>query len=162
MRFVVRALVWLAFSAGLLLAGFSVLSGALLAQALLVRGGSPENVQYEALGALYSLVVTQALWPVLLLAFASWLVVARVAPRLERSRAGLALGLFVCGALWFPLIARLVFTMWTPRHARDYAFTVLLIAGGAALALWLPRVVSPALAPGCFTATPKRGIVQER
>ncbi len=162
MRFVGRALVWLAFSAGLLLAGFSALGGALLAQALIVRGGSLAAVRLDALGEVFSAVVTQALLPAVLLAFASWLVVARLAPRLEGSRAGLALGLFGCAAAWFPGIAHYSFTVWSPRHAGDYAVTLLLVAGGAALALWLPRLLSPVLGPGCFTATPKRGIVQAR
>jgi hypothetical protein len=162
MRFALRALVWLAFSAGLLLAGFAVLSGALLAQALLVRGGVPGPVQREALGTVFSGLVTQALLPVLVLAFATWLPLARLAPRLERSRGPLLLGLFACAAAWFPLVGHYSFAMWTPRHAGDYAATLALIAGGAALALWLPRILSAALAPGCFTKTPERGIVPER
>lgn len=158
----IRALVWLGFSAGLLIGGFSLLSGGLLGQAIFARGEAPGEVQLEALAVVFSALVTQALLPTLGLAFASWFALARLAPALERSRTSLALGLFVCTALWFPLVGHYSFAIWTPRNARDYAFTLLLVAGGAALALWLPRAVSPVLAPGCFTSARRRGIVGTR
>ena len=154
-----RAGVWLAVSTGLLLAGFAVFAAAVLAPSVIARGELPGDIQQQALGAVYSALVTQALLPQLLLTGVTWLAVARVIPALDRSRLALASALFAVAALWFPLVGHYSFTAWSPTGPRDYAFTLLLVAGGAALALFLPRVVSPALRPGSFTAGPKRSIV---
>lgn len=154
-----RALVWLAASAGLLLAGFAAFAGALLAPSVIAGPELPGEVQRDALGALYSALAAQALLPELALVLVTWLVVARLAPALDRSRLTLALALPAIGALWFPAVGHYCFAMWSPTGPRDYVLTLLLVAGGASLALLIPRFVSAALAPGCFAATPKRGIV---
>jgi len=159
MRVWLRALVWLVVAAGLLLAGFAVFGAAVLAPGVIQRGELPGPVQREALATVYSVLPMQALVPELALVFASWLVVARLAPALDRSRGTLALGLFAVGALWFPTVGHFSFKVWTPTKPADYVNTLLLVAGGAAGALWLARVVSPVLAPGCFTPRAKRGIV---
>jgi hypothetical protein len=160
---VLRALVWLTVSAGLLLAGFAALAVSLVAVSVIERGGElPGLLQRQALGVVFSAIATQALLPELALTFASWLVVARVAPRLERSGRALAVALPVVGALWFPLVGQYLFTIWSPTQPRDYVATLGLVAGGASLALLLPRRLSSALAPGCFTAPPRRGMVEVR
>jgi len=157
-----RALVWLAASAGLLLAGFAVFGVALLAPSVIARGELPGDVQREALGAVFSGIATQALLPELALTAATWLVVARVAPRLERSGRALAVALPAVAALWFPIVGRYLFEMWRPAGPGTYAATLALVAGGASLALLLPRALSVALAPGCFAAPLRRGIVEAR
>jgi hypothetical protein len=154
-----RALVWLGVSTGLLLAGYSALAGLLLLQALISRGEMPGDVQMTALGIVFSAVASESLLPELALTWVTWLALARLVPALERRKSLLALGLFGVGAAWFPVVGHWCFAMWTPTSPSDYAFTLLLVAGGAALALLLPRLVSPALSPGCFTPGPKRGIV---
>ncbi|HKC49146.1 MAG TPA: hypothetical protein VKF60_00015 [Myxococcota bacterium] len=162
MRSLLRALVWLGASAGLLLVGFALFGTAVLAPSVIARGELPGRIQREALGAVYSALALQALLPELVLTLATWLVVARLAPALDHSRRALALALAAVGALWFPAVGHYLFTAWSPTGPGAYLITLLLVAGGAALALWVPRLASPALAPGCFTATPKRGIVDAR
>ncbi len=157
-----RALVWLGVSAGLLLVGFALSAVVLLAPSVIARGELPGQVEREALGAVYTALTLQALLPELALTLATWLVVARLAPRFDRSRRALALGLVAVGALWFPAVGHYSFTAWSPTGPRDYVLTQLLVAGGASLALWVPRLVSSVLAPGCFTAAPKRSIVDAR
>jgi hypothetical protein len=154
-----RAGVWLAVSTGVLLAGFAAFATAALVPSVIARGELPGDLQQQALGAVYSALVTQALLPELLLTGVTWLGVARVIPALDRSRLALAIALFAVGALWFPAVGHYSFTAWSPTRPSDYAFTLLLVAGGVALALFLPRLASPALAPGSFTPGPKRGIV---
>jgi hypothetical protein len=142
-----------------LLAGFALFATALLAPSVISRGELPGPVQRESLAAVYSALALQALLPEIALTLATWLGVARLAPAFDRSRRALPLGLLAVGALWFPVVGHYFFEAWSPTGPRDYAFTLLLVAGGAALALWVPRALSPALAPGCFTPTAKRGIV---
>jgi len=86
MRFLARALFWLAASAGLLLAGFALLAALLLIPSIASRGELPGDVQRQALGLVYSTIATQALLPELVLAFASWLVLARIVRSPLRSR----------------------------------------------------------------------------
>ena len=160
LRWLLRAVVWLSVSLGLLLAGFALFATVILIPSLIQRGELPGEVQREALGAVYSALVTQALLPQLALTGVTWLALARLVPAFDRSRAALAVTLGAIAALWFPAVGRYWFTIWSPTSARDYAFTLLLVAGGAALALWLPRVVSPALAAGCFTTGAARSIVE--
>lgn len=157
-----RALVWLAVSAGLLLAGFAVFGTALLAPTVIARGELPGDVQREALAAVFSGIATQALLPELALTGVTWLVVARIAPRFERSGLELAVALPAVAALWFPIVGRYLFVIWSPAGPGSYAATLALVAGGASLALLLPRALSAALAPGCFAAPPRRGIVEAR
>lgn len=154
-----RAVVWLALSTGLLLVGFAAFALVILAPSVIARGELPGDIQQQALGAVYSALVTQALLPQLLLTGVTWLAVARVIPALDRSRLVLAGALFAVAALWFPAVGHYWFTAWSPTGPRDYVLTLLLVAGGAALALFVPRIASPALAPGKFTAGSKRSIV---
>ena len=158
-RWTLRALLWLAASAGLLLAGFALLGGVLVAASLIQRGTFPDQVGRDALGLVYQTIAVQALLPELGFAFASWLPIAYLWPAPERSRLGLALGLAAVAALWFPFVGERFFTVWQSTGPGTYAATWGLVAGGAAAALWLARVGLPALAPGCFAAGPSRDIV---
>jgi hypothetical protein len=158
-RWSLRALLWLAASAGLLLVGFALLGGALVALSLIQRGTLPDPVGRDALGLVYQTIAVQALLPDLGFAFASWLAIAYFLPALERSRLGLALGLGAVAALWFPLVGERFFTVWQSTGPGTYAATLGLVAGGAAAALWLARVALPALSPGCFAAGASRDIV---
>jgi hypothetical protein len=160
MRFLARALFWLAASAGLLLAGFALLAALLLIPSIASRGELPGDVQRQALGLVYSTIATQALLPELVLAFASWLVLARIVPALELSGRALAIALPLLAAAWFPLVGHYSFGIWSPSSPRDYAMTLLLVAGGAALALLVPRALSAALAPGCFAPQGNHGMVR--
>jgi hypothetical protein len=161
MRGSLRALVWLGFACGLLLAGFAVFWAAVLAPVAIVRRELPGPVLREVLAGLYSLLLLQALLPELLLTFATWLVVARVAPAFDRSRGALALGLLAVGALWFPMVGHYWFRDWSPTVPSDYVFALLFVTGAPVAALWIPRVASPVLAPGCFEAGARRGRVDE-
>jgi len=160
MRYLWRALIWLAASAGLLLAGFAVFAALILVPSVISRGGElPGPVQRDALGLVYSAIATQALLPELLLAFASWLALARIVPALELSGRALAIALPLVAAAWFPLVGRYLFHIWAPGGLRDYAQTLLLVAGGASLALLVPRALSDALGPGSFAPQADHGIV---
>ncbi|MFI5315558.1 MAG: hypothetical protein ACHQ6T_07645 [Myxococcota bacterium] len=159
---VLRALVWLAVSSGILLAGFALLAAALLVPSVLAHGALPGPLQRDALGLVYSSIARQALLPELALTLVTWLALARIAPALERSWRFLALALPAVALLWFPFVGSHLFAIWSPGGARDYAATMVAVSGGAALALLLPRWLSSALAPGCFAAPPKRGIVAPR
>lgn len=158
-RNTIRALLWLAAAAGLLLAGFAVFGSALLGVSLLQRGTFPDPVGRQALGLVYQTIALQALLPQLALAWLSWLPFAAVWPELDRSRLGLAVGLALVAAAWFPFVGRYFFTIWQSSGPATYAATLGLVAGGAAAALWLARVAFPALAPGCFAAGGSRDIV---
>ena len=154
-----RALLWLAASAGLLLVGFALFGGALVALSLIQRGTLPDQVGLDALGVVYQTIAVQALLPELGFAFASWLPIAYLWPAPERSRLGLAVGLTAVAALWFPLVGERFFTVWRSTGPGTYGATWGLVAGGAAASLWLARVGLPALAPGCFAAGASRDIV---
>ena len=158
-RWTLRALLWLAVSAGLLLAGFALLAGVLVGSSLIQRGTFPSEVRWDALGVLYQTIAVQALLPELGFALASWLPIAYLWPAPERSRLGLAVGLTAVAALWFPLVGERFFTVWRATGPGTYAATWGLVAGGAAASLWLARVGLPALAPGCFAAGASRDIV---
>jgi hypothetical protein len=162
MTLALRALVWLAASSGVLLAGFAAFGTVLLAPSVVAHGALPGPVQRDALAIVFSAIASQALLPELGLTLVTWLAVARIAPALERSWRALALALPAVALLWFPFVGSHLFAMWSPGGPRDYAVTLLLVSGGAALALLLPRWLSSALAPGCFAAPLKRGIVAPR
>ncbi|HXK23696.1 MAG TPA: hypothetical protein VMS55_13575 [Myxococcota bacterium] len=155
-----RALLWLAASGGLLLAGFALFGAVLLGLSLLQRGTAPGPVGWEALGLVYQTIAVQALLPELGFTLASWLALAFVWPAPERSLLGLGLGLAGVAALWFPLVGERFFTVWQSAGPATYAATAALVAGGAAAAAWLARVALPALPPGCFAARGSRDIVE--
>lgn len=159
LRELLRAGVWLVFSTGLLLAGFAAFGATALVPSVMARGTLPGDLQQQALGALYSALVTQALLPQLLLSGVTCLAVWRVIPALDASRLAHAAALSSAAALWFPVVGHYSFTAWSPTGPRDYLLTLLLVGGGAALALLVPRIVSPALGPGRFTRASKRGMV---
>jgi hypothetical protein len=154
-----RALLWLLASAGLLLAGLALFGAVVLVPSVIARGALPTARGWSNLGEVYQAIALQALLPELGFAFASWLALAWLWPRPERSRAGLAVGLAGVAALWFPYVGERYFTAWQATGPATYAATWLLVAGGAAAALWLARAVLPALAPGCFAAQGSRDIV---
>ncbi|HTO54198.1 MAG TPA: hypothetical protein VMR50_12480 [Myxococcota bacterium] len=161
MLWLARALLWLVISAGLLLAGFTVLAAVLLVPGVIAHGGPPAQLQREALGTLYSGLVVQALLPELALSAVLWLIATGAFPILDRSWPALWGGTFVLAAAAFPPVGHYMFAMWQPTRPRDYAVTLLLLAGAATAALLIPRAISPVLGPGCFTNTAKRGIVRE-
>lgn len=136
---ITRALLWAAVSALLLVGG-------LLALGLLVARSLSSGVA----GLFFRVILQQALLPLWLAALASWLVLAHVAPAVERSWGRIALGLAAVSALWFPPLGEYAFRVWQPTSARDYVATWLLVAGGVAAALWLARRVAPGLGPGAF------------
>jgi hypothetical protein len=154
-----RALLWLAASAGLLLVGFALFGAAVLIPSLVARGALPSGRGWSNLGQFYEAIAVQALLPELGFALGSWLLLAWLWPRPERSRAGLALGLLAVAALWFPFVGEYFFTIWESTGPATYAATLLLVAGGAAAALWIARIALPALAPGCFAAQASRDTV---
>jgi hypothetical protein len=159
MSFWLRALLWLSLAAFALLAGFALFALALFAPGLWARGALPGDVQRQTLFSLYEVIALQALLPVLGLALASWLVLARVTPRLERSRGLLALGLTAAALVWFPPIGHFSFVAWTPTQPRDYFQTWALVSGGAALALFAPRALLRSLGPGTFSPRTDSGKV---
>jgi hypothetical protein len=134
-----RALLWAVTSAVLLLLG-------LFGLGLGVARGLSSGVA----GLVFRAIAQQALLPLWIAALASWLVLARVAPGVERSWGRLALGLAAIAALWFPLVGQYSFQIWQPTSARDYVLTWLLVSGGVAAALLLARRAFPALRPGAF------------
>jgi hypothetical protein len=154
-----RALIWLCVSAGLLLAGFAVFAALLLAPGIIANGGLPEHTQRQALGLVYRVIAVQALLPELGITFVVWLSLVGAFPRLDRSWRALLLGLPAIAALGFPVVGHYLFTIWSPGGVRDYALTVALIALGVTGALLLPRALSQALAPGCFTIRSNSGMV---
>jgi hypothetical protein len=133
------ALLWAATSAALLLAG-------LFALGLLVARGLSSG----AAGLVFRAIAQQALLPLWFAALASWLVLAWLAPALERSWSRLALGVVGVAAAWFPLVGEYSFLVWQPTGPRDYFATWLLLSGGVAAALLLTRRAFPALRPGAF------------
>jgi hypothetical protein len=154
-----RALIWLCVSAGLLLAGFAVFATALLAPGVIANGSFPEHAQRQVLGTAYTLIAVQALLPELAITSVVWLALVGAFPDLDRSWRALLLGLPAVAVLGFPVVGHYLFTIWTPGGVRDYALTVVLIALGVAAALLVPRALSHALAPGCFTIRSNSGIV---
>jgi len=147
-------------SAGVLLAGWAVLGGAVLGLSLLQRGTTPDPVGWQALGVVYRTIAVQALLPELGFTVASWLALAWLWRTAERSRLGLGLGLAGVAALWFPFVGERYFTVWESTGPGTYAATWALVAGGAAAAAWVSRLAFPALEPGFSAAPGSRDIVE--
>jgi len=145
-----RSLAWLAASSVLLVGGFLLLGAGLVGAGVIRVGTEPGTMQVMVLQLLVQTIVLQALLPHLLLTFAGWLVLVRLAPSLERSWLGLLGGLPVLAVLCFPLVARLSFHIWNPSGLADYVYTLLLTGGGVSISLLLPRRVIRWLRPGCF------------
>ena len=145
-----RSLAWLAASSALLVGGFLLLGGGLVARAMIQADAEPGALQAVLWRALAERIVLEALLPHLLLTFAGWLLLVRLAPSLERSWRGLLGGLPLLAVLSFPVVGELSFRLWTPTSAADYANTLVLMSGGVSLALLLPRRVIRRLQPGSF------------
>jgi hypothetical protein len=144
----VRASVWAVLSAALLLAG-------LLALGALVARGLPREVRLELFGA----IAWQALGPLWAATLATWLVANRIAPALDRTLARLAIGVAAVAALWFPLVAGVLFTAWSPRGPADWLGTCVILVCAVTAALLLPRWLVRGLAPGVFAPDAGRGNV---
>jgi hypothetical protein len=147
--FVLRALAWAGASAALLSGGFYALGATLVAIAIHRAGTSPGAVQLAGLHALFLAVLRQALLPHWLLTLVTWLVLARLVPRLEGAWRFLGPALAVIAALWFPVVGFVLFRAWKPRGPADIANTWLLMSGAVAAALLLPRLLR-FLAPGAL------------
>jgi hypothetical protein len=145
-----RCLAWLAASSALLAAGFLLLGGGLVALQVIRAGAEPSSLHVALWRALAERIVLEALFPHLLATLASWLLVVRLAPALDRSWRGLLGGLPILAVLWFPPVGEFGFDVWTPTSAADYLHTLVLMSGGVSLALLLPRRVIPRLGPGRF------------
>jgi hypothetical protein len=145
-----RVLVWAVGSAVTLCIGFALVGLGLIAIEMNRSEVSFDQLRLSVWRALYVAIVSQALLPHLLLSLLAWLGVARRFPSLERSWLALLPSLVLTAALCFPVIGWLTFTAWTPTSARDYVATLLLMAGGTAAALALPRRLLRFLAPGVF------------
>jgi hypothetical protein len=154
--FLLRALAWGGVSALLLTGGFYALGAALVAISAHRGGVTPGPTQMAGLKFLFFLVLRQALLPHWILTFASWLVLARLVPRLEGAWRFLGPSLAAVAALWFPLVGFVFFRIWKPGNAMDVVKTWLLMTGAVASALLLPRVVLPLLAPGALAQPMKR------
>lgn len=98
----------------------------------------------------YTVVVSQALLPHLLLSLLAWLAISRRLPTLERSWLSLWTGITATAAACFPVIGALGFTAWTPTSVRDYLATLALMTVGTSVALALPRWLFRSLAPGAL------------
>lgn len=156
-----RALLWVVWSAGVLLAGFAVLGALVLIPGVIAKG-SPDQMQRMALGAVYSAIAVQALLPELAVTAAVWLALAGAFPALDRSWRSLLLGIPAVAAIAFPAIGKYSFTIWDAGNPQNYAATLVLLVLGVSAALLVPRALSHALAPGCFTMAPGRGMVNAR
>jgi hypothetical protein len=146
-----RVLVWAVGSVTTLCIGFALVGLGLIAIEMNRAEVSFDQLRLSVWRALYVAIVSQALLPHLLLSLLAWLGVARCIPSLERSWRALLPSLALTAALCFPVIGWLTFAAWTPTSARDYVATLLLMAGGTAAALALPRRLLRFLAPGVFT-----------
>lgn len=152
--YVGRSLAWLAASSALLLAGFLLLGGGLVAHHVILAGSELSSLQMTLWRVLAQRIVLEALFPHLLATLASWLLVVRFAPVLDRSWRGLLGGLPVLAVLWFPPVGELSFRLWTPTSVADYANTLMLMSGGVSFALLLPRRAIRRLRPGSFARSP--------
>ena len=155
--YVGRSLAWLAASSALLVGGFLLLGRRARGDCDMIPADSePSRLQAVVWRLLAERIVLEALLPHLLLTLAGWLVLARLAPFLERSWRGLLGGLPMLAALCFPVVGEFSFRLWTPTSAADYVNTLVLMSGGVSLALLLPRRVIRRLRPGSFARSPAR------
>ncbi|HBZ69951.1 MAG TPA: hypothetical protein DEP35_09530 [Deltaproteobacteria bacterium] len=151
--FLLRALAWAGVSAALLVGGLYALGALLIAIGNHRAGTSLGPMQIAALHAIFLAIVLEALFPHWILTVLTWLALVRFAPRLDRAWRSLVPGLAAVAALWFPVVGFLlyrVWKLWKPAGPADVAKTWLLMTGGVAAALLLPRRLAPPLAPGSF------------
>lgn len=153
---IARVLLWAGTSLGLLVGGFGLIGAVLVAVSAARTGAELGSVQLAAWRVLGTAIVVQALLPAWALTLASWLVLVRLLPALDRSWLGLVSGLLGVALLWFPLVAR-SFRIWTPTRPLDIVNTALLVSGSAAVSLLLPRLSLPFLAPGALLMAPESG-----
>jgi hypothetical protein len=153
--FVRRALAWALASAALLAGGLYAVGATFVAIASHRTGSAPGEVQLAGLHAVFFAVLRQALLPHWLFTLVTWLVLARLVPRLEGTWRFLGPSLAGIAALWFPAVGFVLFRAWKPTSAADVANTWLLMTASVALALLLPRLVLHPLAPGAL-ARPRR------
>ena len=154
--FVLRGTAWALASAALLAGGFYVVGAALVAIAVHRTGTSPGQVELHGLHLIFFAVLREALLPHWLLTLLTWLVLARLVPRLEGAWRFLGPSLAAVAALWFPAVGFLLFRAWKPTSAADVANTWLLMTASVALALLLPRLVLRPLAPGALARSVRR------
>ena len=154
--FLLRALAWAGVSASLLAGGFYAAGVAFVAIGSHRAGTSPGEVQIAGLHALFFAVLREALLPHWLLTLATWLVLARLLPRLEGAWCFLGPSLLAVAALWFPAVGFGLFRAWKPTSALDVANTWLLMTAAIAVSLLLPRVVLRSLAPGALARPMRR------
>jgi hypothetical protein len=154
--FLLRALAWAGVSASLLAGGLYSVGAAFVAIGSHRAGTSPGEIQMAGLHALFFAVLREALLPHCLLTLATWLVLARLLPRLEGAWRFLGPSLAVVAALWFPAVGFGLFRAWKPTSALDVANTWLLMTAAIATSLLLPRVVLRPLAPGALARPMRR------
>lgn len=146
MNAIARAGLWAAVSGALLFGGWYALC------AWLTRGMLP-GVGDE----FFRVISLQALAPLWLATLASALVLARIAPGLERGARGLVVGIASSATLWFFPVGIWLFSAWSPAGIGDWTRTGLLLVAAVGTALLLPRRFLPALAPGVFAPGRTRG-----
>lgn len=148
MNAVARAGIWAAVSGALLFGGWYALC------AWLTRGMLPP-VREE----FFRVIALQALAPLWFATLASALVLARMAPQLERGARGLIVGIASCATFWFFPVGIWLFSAWSPAGIGDWLRTWLLLVAAVGAALLLPRRFLRALAPGVFAPGRARGNV---
>jgi hypothetical protein len=148
-----RALAWACAGAGVLVGGAFALGLGLVGLRLAsgATAASP-GLQQAALRALVGTVAREALLPHAALTLVGWLVLARLAPRVDASWRALAGSLLACAVLAFPVVGLFTFEAWSPTGPADVVGTASLLSGSVALALWLGRRAVPGLRPGSFAA----------
>lgn len=150
---ILRALAWAGTSAAILLGGLYALGYGFVSLRLSAEGGGPgAKVQHAALAALVETLAREALLPHAALAFAAWLVLVRLRPRVDASWRALAASLLLCALIAFPPVGAFSFRAWSPSGVGDVLGTAALLSGAVALGLWLGRRLVPGLGPGRFGA----------
>jgi hypothetical protein len=147
----VRAIAWAGAGALLLLGGLHALARGVVS----LRLDAGDGVRSAALNALVSMVAREALLPHAAFALAAWLLLSRVAPRVDASWSALAASLVACALATFPLVGFFTFHGWSPRGPLDVLGTAALLSASVGAALWLARRLVPGLRPGAFGARPR-------
>lgn len=155
-RWLARALAWALGSGLLLTGGFALLVLLVAARLALHADTMPGPLQRHAWLTLTTTLLEQALLPLWAATLASYLALARLAPRLDRAWRTLAPGVAVLAALWFAPVGAFRFSVWHPTRIGDVIGTLALCAGGVSAALLLPRLCR-SLAPGTFAPPPGPG-----